>query len=230
MPGPEISKAHAIRQVRKALSALQSAASAESSGTVIEATDLPQAFSVVARRLPLSVEIFTSLETYLGSVGEDKDNQELKNMYPVVKDVADACSHHVETLEVLFETVTQSDKNTQDMLTSYREAVQYNGGRLVEKVMLDLLKEIALVCVEPFATREQIQELQAALHEVQGLPPSLNDVLGTGIVMNNTGSGNQFYHGGKGDQNNCSGGLQVTGVNHHAQYTYTGKTVDSAKA
>ncbi|KAJ5822597.1 hypothetical protein N7447_004937 [Penicillium robsamsonii] len=228
MPGHEITKAHALRQIRKTLSALKTAA--ESCGTVIGATDLPQAFSVVAQRIPLSVDIFTSLDTYLDSVGEDKDNQELKDMYPVVKEVADACSHHIESLEVLFETVAQSDKNTQDKLTSYREAVQYNGGRLLEKVMLDLLRDTALVCVEPFATQEQIQELQAALQELQEISPSLKDALGAAVVMNHSGSGNQFYHGGKGHQNICSGGFQVTGDNHNAHYTYTEKTAERAKA
>lgn len=228
MPAPEITKTQVLRCIRDTLFALGKAA--ESCGTLSKDPDLPKAFSVVAKHLPLTVAVFTSLNTYLKSISEDKEDRKLRDMYPVIKEVTKDGYDHVRSLEDLFETVTHSDDDAYVKLTSYRSAVQINGGKRVEKVMLDLLNGAALVSQEPFVTQEQIQALQEALQEVKKLPPSLDDALESSVVMNHSGSGSQFYHGGKGHQDICSGGFQVTGDNHSATYNYTEKAEEGVKS
>jgi hypothetical protein len=79
------------------------------------------------------------------------------------------------------------------------------------------------VAVESLVTQDDINTLQGALVEVKKLPPSLEEYRSAEVVLNNSGSGNQFYHGGPGDQNHCSGGFQVNGDNQNARYTYAEK-------
>lgn len=228
MPAPEITKSQVLSCIPYTLFALGKAA--ESCGTISEVPDLPKAFSVVAKHLPLTAAVFTSLNTYLESVSEDKEDQKLRDMYPVIKEVTENCYNHVRSLQDLFESARQSVDDAQVKLTSYRSAVQANGGRMVENVMLDLLNGVALVTLEPFVAQEQTQALQEALQEVTKLPPSLDDALGAGVVMNHSGSGSQFYHGGKGHQNICSGGFQVTGDNRGATYNYTEKAEEGIRS
>lgn len=57
----------------------------------------------------LTLTIFTSLNTYLKSTSDDKEDQKLRDKYPVTKEVTKDCSNHVRGLKDLFETVTQSD-------------------------------------------------------------------------------------------------------------------------
>ncbi|KAJ6003292.1 hypothetical protein N7451_005839 [Penicillium sp. IBT 35674x] len=227
MPGLEITKPQVLRDIRNTLLVLEKAA--EACATVSEVPELPLAFSVVAKHLPLTITILTSLTTHIKSASDDEEVQQLRDMYPVIKGVTCDCSENVRILEDLFETVMQSDVDTQTKLRSYRSGVQFNGGKMVEKVMLDLLNLI--MSLEPLTTQEQIQTLQEALEEVKKVPPSLEDAPGAGVVMNNSGPGSMFYYGGKGHMNVNTGGFQVTGDNHNATYNYTEhlKAAESAR-
>lgn len=87
--------------------------------------------------------------------------------------------------------------------------------------MIDLLDAASLVAISPFVAQDQITTLQGARREVKRLPPSLMDEMPrVHASVTNNGSGSQFYHGGRGHMNHCSGGLQVTGDNQGARYSY----------
>jgi hypothetical protein len=185
-----------------------------------EASDTPKAIYVVAKHLPVIEQIFTSARTQLNS-GTDETEQ-IKDLYPVMKHIADESCGQVRSLENLFDTVTQnSEYGTK--IERYALAVKGGDRKKVETIMLELLTNASFAAVEPLVSQEHIMILQGALEEVRRLPPSLDEDRDPSVVINNSGPGNQFYHGGKGNQNHCSGGFQVNGDNQNAQFTYAEK-------
>ncbi|RTE71905.1 hypothetical protein BHE90_013709 [Fusarium euwallaceae] len=180
-----------------------------------EAANQLEAFSVVAKHLPAALAVFTSIETFLKSMPEE--TQDIKDNYTSIQQTADACRHQIPYLQALFEAVEKSQNKAEE----YRKAAQRVQGQPIERVMMDLLQAASIVAVSPFVAQDQITALQDALQEVKGIPPSLSDEVPSGsIILTNNGAGNQFYHGGRGHMNHCSGGLQVTGDNHGATYNH----------
>ncbi|TFB01161.1 hypothetical protein CCMA1212_006982 [Trichoderma ghanense] len=229
MTATNITTSQVTRCLRDAKSALENAANF--CCEVDTATDLPQAFTVVAKHISTMLETFTSIDNYFKSISDGEGEQKLMDMYPDIREVTKACCNDTKYLEDLFETVKSSGHDdTGVKMKRYRLAVQSNDGKKVEKVMLGLLKGALLVALKPLVSDAQIQELEEAIKEIKELPPSLEDEFMGGFVMNNNGPGNQFYHGGKGHQNICTGGFQVTGNNEHAVYRFAMKEEEGIKS
>ncbi|KAM0195663.1 hypothetical protein ACHAPA_008108 [Fusarium lateritium] len=188
--------------------------------TLKDASDTPKAFYVVAKHLPVIEQVITSARNQL-KTGKDETEQ-IKELYPVLKHVADESCGQVRSIQNLFDTVAQDGENGTKM-DCYALAVKGGDGKKVETLMVELLTNAILAAVEPLVSQEQIVILHGAWEETRRLPPSLEEDRDAGVVLNNSGSGNQFYHGGKGNQNHCSGGFQVNGDNQNAQYTYAEK-------
>ncbi|PTB64881.1 hypothetical protein BBK36DRAFT_1161037 [Trichoderma citrinoviride] len=229
MTATDMTKSQVTRCLRDAKSALENAANF--CCEVDTVTDLPQAFTVVAKHISTMLETFTSIDNYFRSMGDGEEEQELMDMYPDIREVTRACCNDIKYLEDLFDTVKSNGKDdTRVKMKRYRLAVQDNDGKKVEKVMLDLLKGALLVALKPLVSDAHIQELEEAIREIKDLPPSLEDESMGGFVMNNSGPGNMFYHGGKGHQNICTGGFQVTGNNEHAVYRFAVKEEEGIKS
>ncbi|KAK2608604.1 hypothetical protein QQS21_002830 [Conoideocrella luteorostrata] len=221
----EVTKTNVIRCLRDAIDALEKAS--KSCDPVHEAANVPStAFTVVANHISTVLKLFTSINTVFNSLENDKQWEEqgqLSDMYPKLCKVTKDCSNHARCLEDLFETVTENGDDAETKIKKYRSVVQDNQGKKVEDVMLDLLNAALLAAVKPLVGDEQIQELREALQEVNGLPPSLVDSSDASVIMNNYQSGSQFYNGGPGDQNHCSGGFMVTGKPSSSTFNYHSK-------
>ncbi|RGP72616.1 hypothetical protein FLONG3_6624 [Fusarium longipes] len=181
------------------------------------ASGIPEAFSVVAKHLEIVEQVLGSARTVLKSTKDE--SEQIKELYPVVKHVADESCGQLRSIENLFDTITQ-DGETGTKIERYAKAIKSSDGKRVETIMVELLTNASLVAIQPLVSQETIKNLQGALEEVKRLPPSLEEDRSAGVILNNNGSGNQFYHGGRGNQNHCSGGFQVNGDNQNAKYTY----------
>ncbi|KAJ4009563.1 hypothetical protein NW752_009156 [Fusarium irregulare] len=180
--------------------------------------DIPQAFYAVSKHLPIVGEIFRSVKSQLR--GSTEETEQTREMYLAIKQVADDGCAQLRALDFPFDTMTQEGNK----MERYASAVKSCDGKKVENIMVELLTSISLIAVEPFVSQEEKKRLLEGLEEVKKLPPSLEGDRAAGIVLNNSGSGNQFYHGGKGNQNHCSGGFQVNGDNQNARYAYAEKS------
>ncbi|PCD46473.1 hypothetical protein AU210_001879 [Fusarium oxysporum f. sp. radicis-cucumerinum] len=208
MSNPEVSKQQALRALETTIFVLGQAI--ESCCIAESAPDIPKAFSIVAKHLPIVEQVFSSARNHLKSSKEE--TEQLKELYPVVKHVSDEGCGQLRSIENLFDTVTQDGEK----MERYASAVKSGDGKKVETIMVELLTNASLVAVDPLVSQDNIETLQRALEEVKKLPPSLEEDRSAGVVLNNSGSGNQFYHGGRGNQNHCSGGFQVNGDNQNA--------------
>ncbi|CAG9982112.1 unnamed protein product [Clonostachys byssicola] len=216
LAAPETTKGQVLRSLRDAISSLKET-TATCCNAIQENSDLHEAFLVVSRHLPCLLNTFTTIETHLKS--QTEEIPEIKEMYPDIRLVADEYRNPVRSIEDLFESV--KGVKGEERTKRYRAAVQECNDRKVEGVMLDLLERAIDIAQAPLVSDEQIEQLRNALAEIRKLPPSLEDVTTGGFTMINHGSGNQFYHGGKGSMNYSSGGLMVTGDNHNAHYSYS---------
>ncbi|KAL7955692.1 hypothetical protein V8C34DRAFT_316237 [Trichoderma compactum] len=112
----------------------------------------------------------------------------------------------------IFEAVTSPSKfPTRD--EKYRLAAEKYGGIPIEAAVRELLHE-AINSVEVLSDEDGLKSaLQAQFDKVDKLKPSLTQNPKGTISVNHYGRGNQFYHGGRGHQNHCEGGIQITGDN-----------------
>lgn len=216
MSSSEVSKQQALRALDTTIFVLGQAI--DSCCIAEGASDIPKAFSIVAKHLPVIEQVFNSARNHLKSSKEE--TEQVKELYPAVKHVADEGCGQLRSIENLFDTVTQDGEK----MERYASAVKNSDGKKVETIMVELLTNASLMAVEPLVSQDDIKTLQGALEEMRKLPPSLEEDRSAGVVLNNSGSGNQFYHGGRGNQNHCSGGFQVNGDNQNAKYTYTEKS------
>ncbi|KAJ4132579.1 hypothetical protein NW754_015396 [Fusarium falciforme] len=167
-------------------------------GSIKDAANQLEVFSVVAKHLPSLVDVFSSIQKRLDSGTVEADDAGISDKYPVIRQAALACCERSGDLQGLFHAVGESRNKTE----AYRNAVECGKG-------------------EPLEMDEQVTALNNALEEIKKLPPSLgNEPPSARITLHNHGAGNQFYHGGKGNMNHCSGGFQVTGNNHGATYNH----------
>ncbi|KAL8377247.1 hypothetical protein RB595_008093 [Gaeumannomyces hyphopodioides] len=168
------------------------------------APGLPDAFPVVANRLPDLLEALRQMETSLKAATDDEEKPEAKENYGAAIKLAEECRVQSGYLQDLFEAVE---------------------GATVEEVLCQLLE--AAVAVMPAILGSEdalVEKLRQALAEVSQLKPSLEKppkASGGVVTLNNYDKGTQFYHGGKGDQNHLSGsGVMITGkgaTNHFGQ-------------
>ncbi|KAF4946531.1 hypothetical protein FGADI_11169 [Fusarium gaditjirri] len=216
MSNSEVSKQQALRALDTTIFVLGQAI--DSCCVAEGGSDIPRAFGIVAKHLPVVAQAFGSARDYLKQSKEDVE--QVKELYPVIKHVADEGCGQLRSIENLFDTVTQEGEK----MERYASAVKNSDGKRVETIMVELLTNASLVAVEPLVSQDDISILQGALEEMKKVPPSLEEDRSAGVVLNNSGPGNQFYHGGRGNQNHCSGGFQVNGDNQNANYTYTEKS------
>ncbi|KAJ3540076.1 hypothetical protein NM208_g5217 [Fusarium decemcellulare] len=217
MTSAETIKPQVLRALDTAIFVLGQAA--ESCGTIEEAADIPKAFYVVAKHLPIVAEVFGSIRARLKSIEE---TEQITARYPIINHVADESCRQVRSVQNLFDTVTRDAEGSTKM-QRYATAVKNGDGKKVETLMVDLLANTGLATVDLSVSEEQIAVLEKAQEEVKNLFPSLEEKDIANVVVHNSGPGNQFYHGGKGHQHYCSGGFQVNGDNQHASYTYAEK-------
>jgi len=204
MPG-EITKGRLLGSLDDATRALQRAVA--SCAAVQDVKGLPEAFPVVANRLPILPRLLESIEMYLKS---GQESNETKEKYSAVHQLAEECRTQARYLEDLFGAVTAT-KHDMPAMERYRKAVSDGEGMRIESVLKDLLEQAIDVAVEPFVGDDVNKELQETLNEIAALKPSLKEQAGGHTTLNNYSSGNQFQHSGQGDQNHCSGGIQITG-------------------
>ncbi|KAM0487200.1 hypothetical protein ACHAPX_000470 [Trichoderma viride] len=168
---------------------------------------LPDAFTVVAKNLPLLLKTIENIKKNLEEA-RIQEAQQLKERFAAVYQLSSRFQDRSEYLQALFEAISSS--KTTPNIDKYREVVIEENGLRIEVVLKHLLQQTLDVATAPLVDEDLVNELKAAFDEVASLQPSLAEE-SKGVVLNNHGLGNQFYHGGRGNQNHCSGGIQVTG-------------------
>lgn len=213
-----------IRPLGRAISTIER--TTEDSVQVHEATDLPKAFPVVSKWLPVVQKVLSSMRSQLKMRKADQETQEDKDGYPEMKQVAGECADLADRLEILYGAVASADATPR--IERYSDAV--GGGDRLEKVMRDLISRVAEVARAPLVSEDEIRELQEALAEVKQVPPSLEEDASGRYVFNNTGAGIQPVYLGKGNQNiNSGGGPQITGDASKAQFYFGSAGVPKAE-
>ena len=165
-----------------------------------DTTEVPEAFKIVARRLPFVSEILRTIKTKFS---------EFPDAYSDIKQMADDSRSLSRRLDELFETVEPDDGKP--FIERYRQAV--GKGEKLEGVMKELLSRISDVAKLPFAlvSSDELAQLEDALKEVKNAPPSLDEDR-PGYNFNNWSSGIMPVHLGKGHVNIHSGnGVQFNG-------------------
>ncbi|OPB44041.1 hypothetical protein A0O28_0023590 [Trichoderma guizhouense] len=179
---------------------------AESWTTIDETLDLPEALYVAAKGLPLISILLKDLESSLDS----KESDELKDKYTAIYRFADLCLKRIDYLKSIVKAVTSPGDPTPKE-EKYREAAETCGGIAIEAVMKDLLQRAINLATSCLTDDYLKSSLQAVLEEVVKLKPSLEEGWRGQVSLRNYGQGNQFYHGGRGNQNHSQGGNQFTG-------------------
>ncbi|KAJ3542658.1 hypothetical protein NM208_g1951 [Fusarium decemcellulare] len=157
------------------------------SSHIQKATDVPAAFKIVAKRLPLVSEILVSIKSHFA---------EHPDTYPDLRQMADDCRPFGRHLDELFEVAEPDD--SKPLIERYRSEV--GKGDKIEDVMKKLLIRIGDVVKVPLVSEDQLCELKAALKEVKNAPPSLEDAQ-SGHIFNNNSNGIQPIHLGEGHVN-----------------------------
>ncbi|OTA86001.1 hypothetical protein M434DRAFT_15977 [Hypoxylon sp. CO27-5] len=177
-------------------------------------TGLGDAFPVVAKRLPILLQTLESMKVSLGNAEE---KEELKKKYKAVSQFAEVCRSQAGYFQDIFAAIAVNDSVPK--LEHYRNAVADADGARIESVMRKLLDQAVDVAAAPLVSDDLIEKLEHAQDEVAALGPFLKDDHRGSTTLNNYGGGSQFYHNGNGNQNHCSGGVQVNGdgsTNHFA--------------
>ncbi|OTA68562.1 hypothetical protein K449DRAFT_398919 [Hypoxylon sp. EC38] len=169
-------------------------------------TGLGDAFPVVAKRLPILLQ---TLESMKGHLGNTEEKEEFKKKYKAVSQFAEICRSQAGYFQDIFTAIAVNDSVPK--IDHYHNAVADADGARIESVMRKLLDQAVNVAVVPFVSDDLIEELERARDEVGALGPSLKDVHRGSTTLNNYAGGSQFYHNGNGNQNHCSGGVQVNG-------------------
>ncbi|KAI5919392.1 hypothetical protein F4810DRAFT_687258 [Camillea tinctor] len=184
----------------------------KSSEPIKDITDLPNAFLVVHKQLPI---IFQVLESMQKNLSNDQPTEELKESYAAVSQLAEICRKQALYMQSIFNSVTSSNDNV-SKLERYRTVVLKSEDHVkIEAVVQNLIEEAIKVAVAPLVEDDLIEQLKDCEAEISEVEASLDlEEKSKGeMVMTNYGSGYQFLHKGKGHQNHCSGGWQFTGDN-----------------
>ncbi len=160
--------------------------------TVKNLHGLPDAFSVVAARLPIVRDILESAKRHV-EAEEDED------ICKGIKHIVERRETNANTLKGIFEEVKPNDGAWK--VDRYYKAVKAKGkGNKVETLMTNILKDVQLLDSQhgmKTATEEQQKEILAAIKELSDVPPSVPDseFHDPGVTMNQYGSGTQQYTG-----------------------------------
>ncbi|KAL6829144.1 hypothetical protein J3E69DRAFT_229755 [Trichoderma sp. SZMC 28015] len=195
-------------QVTKSLSAAAYVLerTAESWANIQQISGLPEALYVVGKTLPNLPILLKSLES---SIKNSEETKEVKDKYAAASQFAELSQQQAKYFNLIHDAVATSDSYNKGK--EYRAAAKKSGGTAIEAIMKDLLqraKGLAAVLVTDEDLKSRLQE---AYEEVAKLEPSLAEDPKGHVSLENYGAGNQFYHGGGGNQNHCSGGNQYTG-------------------
>ncbi|VUC34384.1 unnamed protein product [Clonostachys rosea] len=209
------------REKQRAVDALEDVirlfkrATTEYCDKIQEQPDLHEAFPVVAKDISFLHKVLEEIHSLLGPDAEEP--QEIKERYAQIKFVADELCKPIKYIADLYESVC--DVKAENRANAYRKAIRQCGNKRIEKIMLEMLERAAEITVTPLVGADQVKQLQLAIEQIKNLPSSLeeDEIVGS-FTMNNYGSGTQLHHGGKGNQNHCTGGFNVNGTNNGATY------------
>ncbi|KAL6815539.1 hypothetical protein GGI42DRAFT_311770 [Trichoderma sp. SZMC 28013] len=202
------SKTQVIRSLSVAAFVIEN--TAESWGSIRQTVGLPEALRVVGKTLPLLPIFLKSLESTIKDSKETKETKEIRENYAAMYQFAELCQQHAKYLSTIFDAVTSTEGN-HTAEEKYRTAAEKSGGTPIEVIMKMLLQQAISLATTLTTQQDLISSLYAAMDEVVKVKPSLGEEDKTGVVINNYGQGNQFYHAGSGNQNHCAGGSQYTG-------------------
>ncbi|KAI0597074.1 hypothetical protein F4775DRAFT_265248 [Biscogniauxia sp. FL1348] len=206
----EITKEHVLRTLDNAIYGFKKPVT---SCKDKDLSGLPEAFPVVAKHLPLVHKTLKHIQNYLANHDKTKAT---RGKYKHICQFAETCQKQAGYIEDIFVAVTAA-KDPDQARDRYRSVVVKAKGARIESVLQDILKEAMNVADAPLVDDKLIDRLQKAQTEASELKPSLNEDYTGLVTLNNYGEGSQLYHGGRGNQNHCTGGVQVTGdgaVNH----------------
>ena len=188
--------------------------------TLAGSTDLPEAFPVVASRLPVVIEALFAIKQSVTTISLQRGTRAYEEeRYSSVARMGREIGTQVTQLETLYKAVTLTDGDQGTKLAQYRMAV--GKGERLEKVMKKLLDSLIHGSTAALVGEEFTSRLRAALEEVRRLPASLEDGDSDRHSFTNYGSGNQFNHAGSGSMNaNLGNGPQITGDATHATMNF----------
>ncbi|EWC48071.1 hypothetical protein DRE_02650 [Drechslerella stenobrocha 248] len=174
-----------------------------------DAKGQPEAFRQIAARLPL-------VERTLQEVGRRAQTLDA-NAWEALNPVVDSCSQKAKNLKKIFKKVLKKDDD--NWVNRYKKVIStLVNGQKVESLMADILKDIQIIaCEAGIATNPEVKEIEQAIQEMEGLPPSLQDDTGPAVTQNHKGSGNNNVNTGRGAQHNGTGDLyhnQISGDAH----------------
>ncbi|KAL5083045.1 hypothetical protein Trisim1_002241 [Trichoderma cf. simile WF8] len=178
---------------------------ADSFASIQEINGLPEALYTFGKTIPILPIFLKSLESSILN-GEN----ELEEKYATAYQFAELCQKEAKYFDAIFDAIASTDRysNKQE---KYLIVAENWGRRPIETVWKDLLLR-AIGFAAEFEIDDEIKpSLQAAFDEMVKVNPSLAEEEKKGVVITNHGDGTQFYHGGKGNQNHCTGGIQCTG-------------------
>ncbi|KAL7909034.1 hypothetical protein GGI35DRAFT_425100 [Trichoderma velutinum] len=195
-------------QVTKSLSAAAFVLerTAESWAKIQEINGLPEALYVVGKTLPNLPILFKSLESSIKNSEETKD---IRDKYAAASQFAELSQQQAKYFNAIYDAVATSDGYNKEKI--YRMIAKKYGGTAIEAIMKDLLQRAKDLAAALVTDEDLISRLQEAYEEVAQVEPSLAEEPKGHVSIENYGAGNQFYHGGGGNQNHCSGGNQYTG-------------------
>ncbi|KAF4342048.1 hypothetical protein FBEOM_3979 [Fusarium beomiforme] len=151
-----------------------------------ESTEVPKAFTVVKNRLPLVLDILTSIKTKFTEHAE---------VHLQLQKMADECHPFGRQLYLLLETATPDPDEKRSFIERYRTVV--NDSDRIECVMKKMLMCLEAVVKVPLIDEDQWNELKAALKELKTTPASIENTL-SGYIFNNYSTGIQPIHLGEG--------------------------------
>ncbi|KAI4861170.1 hypothetical protein F4820DRAFT_434583 [Hypoxylon rubiginosum] len=205
----EKTKAQVIRALKTATYNFTNAVN--SCNDIQDIADLPEAFSVISKHLPV---VSQTLNLMSQNLENGEETPEIKEKYTAVYQLAEMCREQADYLQDIFAAVTAVEGAT-ERLEQYRDAVNGADDTRIESAMQNLLKQAVNVATVPLVDEDLVKQLQIARQEVAALRPSLKEDNKGRVMLINKAGGTQFYHGGKGHQNHCSGGIQITGNDAH---------------
>lgn len=177
--------------------------------TVKDLHGLPEAFSVVAGRLPIVRDILESAKQHINA---EKDEAVCKG----VKHIVEQCETKAKILKDIFEQVKPKDGAWK--VEQYYKAVKAKGkGSKVETLMAQILEDVQLLDSQHgmnTATKPQQEEILAAIKELSEVKSSVPDseFQDPGVTMTHYGRGDvQYTHG---DSYDTSGGPMFKGGDH----------------
>lgn len=199
------SKAQATRSLSVAAFVLER--TADSWANIQQIIGLPDALYVVGKALPILPIILKSLES---SIKNGEETKELNEEFTAAYQFAELSQQQAKYFDAVFDAVSTADHHyTKE--EKYRSTAEKYGGTAIEAVLKDLLQRATNLAATLVTDEDLKSSLQSTYDEVAKLKPSLVKSPKGHVSLKNYGEGNQFYHGGVGHQNHCSGGNQNTG-------------------